>query len=562
MSQPPRNGTPSGNTPEGQEWYVLPPDRPSDADPSAGTSGAFGMPAQPPGGGAPAHGPYPQGGPADLPYGPHPGGHRGDLGYHFPVQPHGPRPGEGPHSAPASPPPAAQPGPSLAAQPGEGGFPAPSPSHGQRPGEGGYPTPAPSHGQQPGEGGYSTPAPSSGTQPADIAYGAAPPPQGSHPGGEPQPGDITYGAALPPQPGDPAYEPAPPVPGAQPGEGAHGTPPPPDITYSAALPPQGGRPGGEPRPDDVTYGAPLPAQGPQPGGEPQPGDITYSGPLPSQGSPDITYSGRLPAQEPRPASSRVRPPQDKRVWPPEDDEDRSTQPFPALRGTRTLPPQPPQQAEGPGRPEPPATAESGAAAQEGAAPGTGKGTSRARRTILLGGAAVLSVALAVGVPGWFHYSVYRYGRPADHVHIVPKGESMVWQHVEWRATLFEIPPPDSSPGSTDRKWLKAVITRTALDQEGAIRHGTPEVMLTDRAGRTWRMEELSNETPPSTEQNRIGVTYRMEFIGVAPPEVADEVELLVRPSTYRDVPGQSTEDFMKAAAKSQERNDHVLRFRR
>src|SRR5690606_6517541 len=74
MSQPPRNGTPSGNTPEGQEWYVLPPDRPSDADPSAGTSGAFGMPAQPPGGGAPAHGPYPQGGPADLPYGPHPGG--------------------------------------------------------------------------------------------------------------------------------------------------------------------------------------------------------------------------------------------------------------------------------------------------------------------------------------------------------------------------------------------------------------------------------------------------------------------------------------------------------
>ncbi|WP_198167363.1 hypothetical protein, partial [Microbispora sp. ATCC PTA-5024] len=182
--------------------------------------------------------------------------------------------------------------------------------------------------------------------------------------------------------------------------------------------------------------------------------------------------------------------------------------------------------------------------------------------VLVGAGAVVSAALAVGLPAWFAYGVYQYGRPADVVHLVKPGQPGVWQHVSWQVSLQRIPDPSGRSATPDRQWVKVIATRTALDAEGTIRHGAPEVTLTDTAGRTWRTEELSNDTPPDVKDNRVGTPYRMERVGVVPPAVADQVEVLLRPSAYRDVPGQSADDFMKAAFSSTEKEDQVLRFLR
>ncbi|MEU8178324.1 hypothetical protein AB0C14_36115 [Microbispora hainanensis] len=285
----------------------------------------------------------------------------------------------------------------------------------------------------------------------------------------------------------------------------------------------------------------------------QPSDITYSGPLPPP----------LPTAPPSiPIPGTLKPPTDLRVWPPlepeePEGEDRSTQPFPALRTNRQPPPgalaPAPPSAEPPAEPlrVPPAEVP----ADEPTAP--------KRRTGLLVGGTVLSVVLAVGAPTVFGYQAYKYGRPDDIVQTVQPGQAGVWQHVSWRATVEKIKDPTGKPERSDRQWLKIVITRTALDAEGAIRHGAPaEVKFTDRGGRTWQVELVNDETPPDVKDNKIGTPYRLEMMGVVPPPVADEVEVALRPSTYRDVPDQSAEDFVKDAFTSTESLDHVLRFRR
>ncbi|GAB3153153.1 hypothetical protein [Microbispora hainanensis] len=293
----------------------------------------------------------------------------------------------------------------------------------------------------------------------------------------------------------------------------------------------------------------------------QPSDITYSGPLPAP----------IPTAPPSiPIPGTLKPPTDLRVWPPlepegPEGEDRSTQPFPALRTNRQPPPgalaPAPPSAEPPAEPprvppaEVPAEVSAGVSAVEPTAP--------RRRTGLLVGGTVLSVVLAVGGPTVFGYQAYKYGRPDDIVHTVQPGQAGVWQHVSWRATVEKIKDPTGKPERSDRQWLKIVITRTALDAEGAIRHGAPaEVKFTDRAGRTWQVELVNDETPPDVKDNKIGTPYRLEMMGVVPPPVADEVEVALRPSTYRDVPDQSAEDFVKDAFTNPEKNDDVLRFRR
>ncbi|WP_433499502.1 hypothetical protein ACQP1K_03935 [Sphaerimonospora sp. CA-214678] len=313
-----------------------------------------------------------------------------------------------------------------------------------------------------------------------------------------------------------------------------------------------------------------------------PGERDWFAPPPSQPTEipddpsDITYSGPLPqAVMAIPIPGTLRPPQDVRVWPPLHEGD-STQPFPALRSTplASLPsrggpsPAMPSSPESPPA-EPPSAGSpfTGPSPAEPAAPadpssGGGKTGRGRRRTALLGVGAALSLALSIGVPTWFGYTVYTYARPSDQVHLVEPGRSATWQHVSWQARLEKIPDPTGKPDTSDRQWMKAVVTRAAVDGEGAIRHGSPEVRLTDESGRIWLMEELSNETPADTEENKVGTPYRLELVGVVPPPVADQVEILLRPSISRSVPGQSVEDMMKESVKTEEKPDHVLRFLR
>ncbi len=180
-----------------------------------------------------------------------------------------------------------------------------------------------------------------------------------------------------------------------------------------------------------------------------------------------------------------------------------------------------------------------------------------KRIALQGTGALLSVAIALAAPGWFAYGVYKYGRPSDHVHVIQPGQTATWQHVSWRVDVQRIPDPTGKTNTSDRQWLKIVATRTALDGEGAIRHGAPDVEIKDQSGRTWKTQLLNDATPPDTEDNKIGTPYELELFGVVPPAVADKVMIELRPSTYRSVPGQSVEDMMKEPAESR---DHVLRF--
>ncbi|WP_169953086.1 hypothetical protein [Microbispora sp. H11081] len=289
---------------------------------------------------------------------------------------------------------------------------------------------------------------------------------------------------------------------------------------------------------------------------------------PAEQPTDITYAGSLPRPAPIappsvPIPGTLASPGDVRVWPPPEPEgegeDRSTQPFPALRTNR----QPPPAA----RPAPPAvpapTAPAAPPADPVAPPPAAEAPpARKKRTGLLIGGTVLSVVLAVGAPTWFGYGVYQYGRPSDVVHVVQPGQAGVLQHVSWRVSVEKIKDPTGKPDTSDRQWLKVVATRTALDGEGAIRHGAPQITFTDRAGRTWQAEPMKDETPPDAKENKVGTPYRMELVGVVPRSAADEAEVLLRPSTYRDVPDQSAADAVDAAFSSTERADQVLRFRR
>lgn len=319
----------------------------------------------------------------------------------------------------------------------------------------------------------------------------------------------------------------------------------------------GGKPN-EKRPDTRDWFAPPPSQ---------PTDIN-----------DITYSGPLPQPAAIPIPGTLKQPRDRRVWPPEpepepdEEQDRSTQPFPALRGTRAMPPPAAQPSPIPSSPAPPVPAEPSPALDirrpdvqpSHAHPRAGEnGTApRGRRTVLLGAGALAAVVLTVGLPGWFGYRVYEYAQPKDQIHTIQPGQAGTWQHVSWQVRLERIPDPTGKPDTSDRQWVKVTAIRTALDAEGAIRHGAPKVTLTDRSGRIWLTQEVKDETPPDTADNKVGMPYRMELMGVVPPSVADEVQVLLRPSTARSVPDQSVADMMKDSVKSEEKMDQVLRFLR
>ncbi|WP_214109753.1 hypothetical protein [Acrocarpospora catenulata] len=278
-------------------------------------------------------------------------------------------------------------------------------------------------------------------------------------------------------------------------------------------------------------------------------------PPPSQPTDvDITYAGPLPSLRP----PRRPVPPDVRVWPPppppeEDDEGYSTQPFPVIAAERrplprpappAVPSPPPATSPPPAAPEPPARA-------------------RKPNRALRGAGAVLAVLLAVGIPSYVGYRAYLYGAgEPDIVHVVQPGATGEFRHVAWQASVALIPNPAGDAERPGRQWVKLTVTRTAQDAEGAIRHGAPAVELRDNAGRSWRTETLRDETPPDTTENRVGQPYRMELVAVVPTDVAETVEVHLRPSNYRSVPGQSVEDMLNESEQRNERDVDVLRFLR
>jgi hypothetical protein len=263
---------------------------------------------------------------------------------------------------------------------------------------------------------------------------------------------------------------------------------------------------------------------------------------------DITYTGPPPQPPSIPIPGTLRPVGDLRVWPALSEEEHTmTVPFPAVPGTRVELPAHYRRPSPPAPPPPPAR----------------KKMSRGRRRALLGSGAILSVAAAIAFPLWFAHGVYEYGRPPDHIHTVQPKQAATWQHVSWRVALWPIQNPDpSATPDPSRQWMKVVVTRTALDAEGAIRHGTPDVKLTDAAGRTWLAQLVNDTTPTETAENKVGTPYRIELMGVVPTSVSKRVDVLLRPSIYRKVPDQSVDNMLKDSVTTEERADQVLKFLR
>ncbi|MER5645510.1 hypothetical protein [Streptosporangium sp. NPDC002524] len=353
---------------------------------------------------------------------------------------------------------------------------------------------------------------------------------------------------------------------------------------------------------------PAPSPRPRPDAPPAPpgpaGPITPATPAPGFPAAPSTPAPGLPGvppAAPTPARSRPTPPQrrqppggggqwtpgplrtfpDEQVWPPkppveepaeEEPPGASTQPFPSVPG----PPLPRPSATGtgtaaataspPGERPPPETAETTRTGAATAATTATEETSppRSRRTALRVGGAIVAVGLGLAISAWSGYTVYRTGNPADRIYTVAPGGAMTLMHVSWKASVEQVDSlPGQKPLPADRQWLKIKVTRTALDAEGVSLRGEPEVEIRHSDGRAWKVLPESNDLPQEAKDHRVGTAYSYDMVGVVPRKLAGQVEVHVRPATYRVVEDQSVKDIFKEAAKQKDPvQDQVLRFRR
>ncbi|MEU0519885.1 hypothetical protein [Streptosporangium sp. NPDC006007] len=268
------------------------------------------------------------------------------------------------------------------------------------------------------------------------------------------------------------------------------------------------------------------------------------------------------APQPRPAADaqwmlgRRRTFPDEQVWPPPRPADEppgaSTQPFPAVPAA---PPPGPPRASGP-------VSNAGVSAPGAPVPAA---PPPRRRTTLRAGGAILAVALAVGIPTWQGYSLYRGGVPDHRIHTVAAGGTGTLMNVSWRVRVEQADNlPGKPPIKPDQRWLRITVTRTSLNAEGVIRRGEPGIEVQHPDGRTWRAEIDEDGLPPEGEDHRIGIGYDYEATSLVPRAVAGQVEVRIRPSTFRIPPREepAVDLFDRVGTEKVEPGDQVLLFRR
>ncbi|MEU8358140.1 hypothetical protein AB0C27_19195 [Nonomuraea sp. NPDC048882] len=315
---------------------------------------------------------------------------------------------------------------------------------------------------------------------------------------------------------------------------------------------QGGR---HAHPDQQVW---PPAQTPQ-AAEP-PGMATQ--PLPAVGAPALPYTGRRHADQDTPVAGPELPPAvgaEQAMGPGPQYPAGSPQPgMPLPAAGPTYPGQQGQPAH-PGQP-----GEATTAAQQGT-PGAGRaasGMSR-RRKVLIGVGAVLVSLLITGAQTYDGYGFYTVQTDEKTKEIVvAAGQPVTVNKIEWTGSVkpMKMPPGNGGYGP-EVTWLQVDVTKKALDDSSATMTANPRDMkLTDRAGRTWVVEISSDENRP-TDRLEVGKAYKILAGAIVPTKVADEVELLLRPSNYRsDTP---TEDlFKRDVIEKMPQDTEVLRFRR
>lgn len=168
---------------------------------------------------------------------------------------------------------------------------------------------------------------------------------------------------------------------------------------------------------------------------------------------------------------------------------------------------------------------------------------RKRSVLLMGVGAVAAIVLAIGVPTADRYVFYKGGRPSPTITVVQPGQTGTIEHVSWKSAIENMEPPaDSRHTGPTKQWLKITITRTAADATGSLLTGKPELALHDAKDRQWRVEIFQDNTP--TDPHKVGQPYTILAAAVVPAEVANEVELHLRPNvTYKM--NTPTKDLMK-----------------
>ncbi|WP_326631323.1 hypothetical protein OIE67_42945 [Nonomuraea fuscirosea] len=310
-------------------------------------------------------------------------------------------------------------------------------------------------------------------------------------------------------------------------------------------------------------------------GQPDAANTAYGQPDATYGQPDATYGqqdgpGGYPQQQGWPGGPQASAPE-QTMTPGQSYPASSPQPGTPQPGM----PLPAAGATGPGAAYPgqPGRPGSGQPAQAGhtavtaqqSGPGAGRavaGKSRGRK-VLIGVGAVLVSLLITGAQTYDGYGFYTVQTQDETKEIVvAAGQSGTVNKVEWTAAIKPMKMPAGNGGyGPEVTWLEVNVTKKVLDAGSATMTAFPRDMkLTDRAGRTW-VVEVSTDAERPTERLEVGKTYRIPGGAIVPTKVADEVELLLRPSNYRsDTP---TEDlFKRDVVEKMPQDTEVLRFRR
>ncbi|MFE3454830.1 hypothetical protein ACFXJ8_38500 [Nonomuraea sp. NPDC059194] len=263
---------------------------------------------------------------------------------------------------------------------------------------------------------------------------------------------------------------------------------------------------------------------------------------PQQPMPPRPQRRQPPAPQQRPV------PPDHQVWPPvppnHDPVGSSTQPLPVVPSAGPLPQRPPQP------PVPPSEPPTGATEAPQAPP------PKRPRLLLQGIGAVAALAVAIGAPTFDHYLEYKTIQRDSTIHAVAAGQEITFEHVTWKVSYATMQAPAGTKHNTpDKQWLRIDITRKAVDKDGAQLTGQPEVLLKDSAGRAWELETLDDKSPAD---HVVGESYVTTKVAIVPSVVAKEVELELRPNSYRS--DTSIKDLMKPTDPAAD--DDILRFRR
>jgi len=181
--------------------------------------------------------------------------------------------------------------------------------------------------------------------------------------------------------------------------------------------------------------------------------------------------------------------------------------------------------------------------------------------VLIAAGALVASLLTMGAYAFDGYLFYeKIAVDETRVTSVTPGQAGTAYGIEWKAELTPAEPPAGGRRDAEVTWLKVDITQKVVDAGSVTMTASPsDVRLQDRAGRTWVVELTPGERP--SDRLEVGTVYTFEGMAIVPPKVAEEVELSLRPSTYRsDTP---TEDLFKRETVAKLQPDvEVLLFRR